>query len=62
MPLYKFSMEDVQAANASQAEKVKESLVTILNTLTPQEVIDLAALLVEKPGIVEKAKQFRNIF
>ena len=61
MPLYKVSLDNVEAANATQAEKVKESLLTILNTMSPQEGIDFAALLKEKPGIVQKANPFRNI-
>jgi hypothetical protein len=61
MPLYDLNLSGVEAKDISQAEQVKESLVTIVNRLKPQEIIDLAALLKEKPGIVEKAKQFRNI-
>ena len=61
MPLYDLNLSGVEAKDISQAEQVKESLVTIVNRLKPQEIIDLAVLLKEKPGIVEKAKQFRNI-
>lgn len=62
MPSFEISIKGVQAANSQQAQQVKESLITIVNSLTAQEVIDLAILLKEKPGIVQKAKQFRNFF
>jgi hypothetical protein len=57
MPSYEITIKGVKAENLHQAENLKAGFQTIANTLTPQEVIDLAQLLKENPGIVEKAKQ-----
>lgn len=62
MPFFEISIKNVKATDNEQAEKVAEGFQTIANTLSPQEVIELAALLKEKPGIVQKAKQYLNIF
>ncbi len=58
--LYEINIKDVRVNTEQEAEQLAKSFQIIANTLTVQEVIDLAKLLKEKPGIVKKAKQFRN--
>ena len=61
MPFYEITIKGVKAENLKQAEKIKAGLQTIANTLIPQEIIELAKLLEENPGIVEKAKQYKHL-
>lgn len=58
--LYTINIKDVRVNTPQEAEQLAVSFQVIANTLSAQEVIDLAKLLKEKPGIVQKAKQFRN--
>jgi hypothetical protein len=62
MPKFEINIKGVKAKDSEQAQKVADSFQTIANSLTPQEVIDLATLLKEKPGIVAKAKQYHHLF
>ncbi len=59
--LYNITISGVRAQNEQEAEQLAASFQVIANTLSVQDVIELAKLLKEKPGIVQKAKQFRNI-
>lgn len=55
-------IKDVELDDKKQADKVAEAYEVFAKTLSAQETIDLAALLNEKPGIVQKAKQYRHLF
>lgn len=60
MPSYQFSISGINATNGQEAEKIKESLLTIYNSLSTTDLHELAKLLKENPGIVQKAKSFKN--
>lgn len=60
MPIYQFTIKDVNAANGQEAERIKESLLTVYNSLSAADLFELAKLLKENPGIVQKAKEFKH--
>lgn len=60
MALYNISITGVQADTPEQAQQIANALTKIKNHLTNQQITELADLLEQHPGIVEKAKQFKH--
>lgn len=54
---YKVCIE-IDAPNEPQANELVQALVQIKNSLSDKDLLDLARLLKEKPGIVKTAKKF----
>lgn len=48
----------IEAPTEQKAEEIANSLVSIKNSLSDKDLLDLAKLLKEKPGIVKTAKKF----
>jgi len=48
----------IEAQSQQQAEEIANALVSITNSLSDKDLLDLAKLLKEKPGIVKTAKKF----
>jgi len=48
----------IDATNEQQADELAKALVQIKNSLSDKDLLDLAKLLKEKPGIVKTAKKF----
>ncbi len=48
----------IEAQSEKQAEELAKALVEIKNSLSDKDLLDLANLLKEKPGIVKTAKKF----
>jgi hypothetical protein len=61
MPTCEITLKGVQVKDAQQAETLRDSFQQIANTLSAKDVIDLAALLKAKPGIVQQAKSFLHL-
>lgn len=61
MAKYIITIKNVEAASTEQAVELSASLQNIANTLSAQDVIDLSKLLIEKPSIVQRAKEFKHL-
>lgn len=48
----------IEAQSEQQAEELAEALVQIKNALSDKDLLDLARILKEKPGIIKTAKKF----
>jgi hypothetical protein len=59
--MYEITIKGIQANSPEQAAQIAAALETIKNQLSNTDLIDLAQLLKQKPGIVQKAKQFANL-
>jgi hypothetical protein len=59
--MYEITIKGIQANSPEQAQQIAAALETIKNQLSNNDLIDLAQLLKQKPGIVQKAKQFSHL-
>ncbi|MDP2385684.1 MAG: hypothetical protein Q8M29_04895 [Bacteroidota bacterium] len=48
----------IEAPNEQQATEITQALLGIVNNLSVADLKDLAKLLKENPGIVQKAKKY----
>lgn len=48
----------IEAQTEKQAEELGQALVQIKNSLSDKDLLDLAKILKEKPGIIKTAKKF----
>lgn len=48
----------IEAQSGQQAEELAQALVQIKNSLSDKDLLDLAKILKEKPGIIKTAKKF----
>jgi len=48
----------IEAQSEKQAEELAQALVQIKNSLSDKDLLDLAKILKEKPGIIKTAKKF----
>lgn len=48
----------IEAPSKEYAQRIAEALVQIKNSLSDKDLVDLARLLKENPGIIKTAKKF----